>query len=218
MFRSATKQHPLGKFLRHLVEVPDAEVIVVDGGSSDGTPELAAGFCDQLLRTRWGRAKQMNAGAAVAHGEVFWFLHVVSQLLRDALEAIARCLANPEIAGGCFRLEMPRRELIYRVTDMLGSLAEDPELYRNLGEIGGVKQLKPATRRSPRAFERVGRYRTTATYAAILALYLVGVATPLLHKAYLRLHRRSQMNIASTAKMPDSFSRPAFRCQQSNKN
>ncbi|MFL6531412.1 MAG: TIGR04283 family arsenosugar biosynthesis glycosyltransferase [Chthoniobacterales bacterium] len=210
-------------FLEHVRTIaPQAELIVVDGGSSDGTPDLAAGFCDRLLRTQRGRAKQMNAGAASALGEVFWFLHVDSQLPRDAIEAIERCLTNPEIAGGCFRLEMPRRELTYRVTDALGNfgvdlfrialgdhgifcrrsafdkiggypdvpILEDAELYRNLGKVGDVKQLKPAIRTSARSFERVGRYRTTTTYAAILALYVVGVPIPLLHKVYLRLHRR----------------------------
>ena len=43
-----------------------AELILVDGGSSDGTCELALGRVDQLLRTDSGRALQMNAGAALA--------------------------------------------------------------------------------------------------------------------------------------------------------
>src|ERR671923_1714053 len=65
----------IGNFLRHLrARAPEAEIIVVDGGSSDGTPELAAGLCDQLVRSDRGRAAQMNAGAQASRGDVLWFL------------------------------------------------------------------------------------------------------------------------------------------------
>ncbi|TMB61508.1 MAG: glycosyltransferase, partial [Deltaproteobacteria bacterium] len=47
---------------------PDAEIIVVDGGSSDGTREQARELCDRLIVANRGRAKQMNAGAAAASG------------------------------------------------------------------------------------------------------------------------------------------------------
>src|SRR5919201_2509339 len=57
-------------FLQQLrARAPEAEIIVADGGSSDGTAELATGFCDQLIQTRSGRAVQMNAGATAACGE-----------------------------------------------------------------------------------------------------------------------------------------------------
>ena len=51
------------------------EVIVADGGSSDGTPALAAGLCDRMVSAPRGRALQMNAGAQVATGDVLVFLH-----------------------------------------------------------------------------------------------------------------------------------------------
>lgn len=70
------------------------EVIVVDGGSRDGTLDLAAGLCDCRLVTAAGRAVQMNAGAAVATGEVIVFLHADSQLPGDAVQAIAQALAR----------------------------------------------------------------------------------------------------------------------------
>jgi rSAM/selenodomain-associated transferase 2 len=56
------------------------EVIVVDGGSSDGTPELARGLCDRLLSAPRGRAAQMNAGARAASGDVLLFLHADTRL------------------------------------------------------------------------------------------------------------------------------------------
>ena len=51
------------------------EIILVDGGSMDGTPELARPFADQILASPCGRARQMNAGAAIARGRALLFLH-----------------------------------------------------------------------------------------------------------------------------------------------
>lgn len=66
-------------FLQQLrTAAPSAEIIVVDGGSDDGTPDLSAGLADRVLKVSRGRARQMNAGARVARGEVFWFLHADS--------------------------------------------------------------------------------------------------------------------------------------------
>lgn len=56
------------------------ELIVVDGGSSDNTAELARPLADQVLVAAPGRARQMNAGAAVARGEVLLFLHADTRL------------------------------------------------------------------------------------------------------------------------------------------
>ena len=59
------------------------EVIVVDGGSSDGSVALAAPLADRVLSAPHGRASQMNAGAAVARGGVLLFLHADCTLPAD---------------------------------------------------------------------------------------------------------------------------------------
>ena len=51
------------------------EVVVADGGSADATVERARPLADRVVVVRRGRAAQMNAGAAVAGGDVLWFLH-----------------------------------------------------------------------------------------------------------------------------------------------
>ncbi|HKU47188.1 MAG TPA: TIGR04283 family arsenosugar biosynthesis glycosyltransferase [Burkholderiales bacterium] len=56
------------------------EVVVVDGGSDDGTARLAGGLCDRILSAKKGRAVQMNAGAGVATGDVLLFLHADTRL------------------------------------------------------------------------------------------------------------------------------------------
>jgi hypothetical protein len=57
-----------------------AEVIVVDGGSQDGTAGLAVPWADRVLRAPRGRAAQMNAGADAARGRVLLFLHADTTL------------------------------------------------------------------------------------------------------------------------------------------
>ena len=68
------------------------EVIVVDGGSGDRTLEIAIPLVDAALAAPRGRAHQMNAGAAAAHGDVLLFLHADTRLPDDAVQAIARAL------------------------------------------------------------------------------------------------------------------------------
>jgi len=55
-------------------------VIVVDGGSDDGTAGLAAGLCDRVMVAPRGRAAQMNAGAREARGDILLFLHADTRL------------------------------------------------------------------------------------------------------------------------------------------
>src|SRR5215510_2600379 len=76
---------------------PEAEVIVADGGSIDGTPELAASYA-QVIGAPRGRARQMNAGAAHARGEVLLFLHADTRLPPGAPATIAAALRDPQVA------------------------------------------------------------------------------------------------------------------------
>jgi rSAM/selenodomain-associated transferase 2 len=64
------------------------EIIVVDGGSRDATWRLAEDHVDQLILSRPGRARQMNAGAHLARGDVFWFLHADTRLPAGAGAAL----------------------------------------------------------------------------------------------------------------------------------
>ncbi len=80
------------------------EVIVVDGGSTDRTAEIAAERPGvRLLRAERGRAVQMNAGAEVARGDVLLFLHADVSLPRDAARWIEDALAEPSTVAGAFR-------------------------------------------------------------------------------------------------------------------
>lgn len=81
----------------------EAEVIVVDGGSLDGTPEIARPRA-RVIHSPPGRAMQMNAGARCATGDVLLFLHGDSRLAPGALAKMRQTLDNPCIAGGSFTL------------------------------------------------------------------------------------------------------------------
>lgn len=79
-----------------------AELILVDGGSSDATVWLAVPFVDQRIDSIRGRANQMNAGAAAARAEVLLFLHADTRLPAGSLEAILHGLAASNKAWGRF--------------------------------------------------------------------------------------------------------------------
>lgn len=82
---------------------PDIEIIVVDGGSRDGTPDVVRGQAGvRLLEGARGRARQMNAGARQAGGDVLLFLHADTRLPDGAPGAIAAALADPAVVGGRF--------------------------------------------------------------------------------------------------------------------
>ena len=68
--------------------VAGAELILVDGGSTDGTVVLAAPGVDRMLTAPRGRATQMNAGARAAAGDVLWFLHADTRLPPEAPEVL----------------------------------------------------------------------------------------------------------------------------------
>ncbi len=70
------------------------EVIVVDGGSRDGSPALAAPWASAVLAGARGRARQMNLGAAAARGEVLLFLHADTRLPAGADAALLAALGQ----------------------------------------------------------------------------------------------------------------------------
>ncbi|MDZ4720396.1 MAG: TIGR04283 family arsenosugar biosynthesis glycosyltransferase [Roseiflexaceae bacterium] len=93
---------------------PDAELIIADGGSSDETANLASGLA-QIVPSRRGRARQMNAGAAIATGDVLLFLHADTRLPDDAQAAITEALADPRVVAGGFGLQFDQPGWFYSI-------------------------------------------------------------------------------------------------------
>jgi len=85
----------------------DVEVIVVDGGSQDSTVQLAQSLGTRVLVARAvGRAGQMNAGAKVATGNIFLFLHADTLLPMGFDTLVRQALEPPGIVAGAFELRI----------------------------------------------------------------------------------------------------------------
>ncbi len=84
------------------------EVIIVDGGSSDGTVAIASKLEAHLVRSSRGRAKQMNSGAKFATGDILYFLHVDTLPPPNFDVHILEAIDKGHTAG-CFRMKFDSR-------------------------------------------------------------------------------------------------------------
>lgn len=97
------------------------ELIVVDGGSADGTLERARPLADLVLETGRGRAVQMNAGARAARGVYLWFLHADTRVSPEAVVALgAACGAGA--LWGRFDVRLSGRQPLLRLVERLMNL------------------------------------------------------------------------------------------------
>jgi rSAM/selenodomain-associated transferase 2 len=96
-----------------------AQVIVVDGGSTDATAALARPLADEVLTAPRGRAAQMNAGAAAASGDVLVFLHADTVLPEDADGLLRYGLADTGRVWGRFDIAIEGRNPLLRVVASL---------------------------------------------------------------------------------------------------
>lgn len=92
------------------------EIIVVDGGSSDRTPEIGM-TADQFVLGPRGRAAQMNLGAARAGGDTLLFLHADCTLEAGALHEAERALKRGRYIAGCYSMAVREHGWLYRVID-----------------------------------------------------------------------------------------------------
>lgn len=83
---------------------PGAEVLCVDGGSTDETRQAAHRGGARVISCEHGRGRQQQAGASVARGEVLWFLHADTRVEGPAAAQIEAALRSPSVVGGNFRL------------------------------------------------------------------------------------------------------------------
>ncbi|MCG9966777.1 TIGR04283 family arsenosugar biosynthesis glycosyltransferase [Pelotomaculum terephthalicicum JT] len=110
----------IGSTIEHLRPWSDMiEIIVVDGGSSDGTAGLIPEGI-KLIQSPRGRAVQMNAGARQATGKALLFLHSDTRLPHGFLRQIELALANHSVAGGAFKVKFDHPGLFFHIA-ALGS-------------------------------------------------------------------------------------------------
>ncbi|HEX2725192.1 MAG TPA: TIGR04283 family arsenosugar biosynthesis glycosyltransferase [Beijerinckiaceae bacterium] len=125
-----------------------AEVIVADGGSDDATIREAGEGADHVIAAPRGRASQMNAGARVAAGDVFLFLHADTRLPAEADLAVARAVAGGH-AWGRFDVRIDGRHVLLPVV---------AALMNARSRLTGIATGDQAIFVTRRAFEAVGGY------------------------------------------------------------
>lgn len=101
------------------------EVIVVDGGSADGTLDIAAPLSDRILQSKRGRAVQMHTGAMCANGDVLWFVHADTLVPEDAdLSILAALNTDVKKSGqwGRFNVRLSGTKPALRIVEYLMNL------------------------------------------------------------------------------------------------
>jgi rSAM/selenodomain-associated transferase 2 len=187
------------------------EVIVVDGGSRDGTPELARPLCDRFLSSPPGRGTQMNAGARAASGEALVFLHADSSLpsgaearIRQALEKHLWGRFDVEIDGRHPLLKLVARSMNLR-SRLTGVATGDQAIFVRREAFSGFPEIplmedvafsKAMRRRcapaclaekavtSGRRWESRGVLRTIVLMWRLRLLYFFGVPPERLARLY----------------------------------
>lgn len=101
---------------------PDAELIVVDGGSTDLSRERARGSCDLLIEAPRGRARQFNAGAARAGGDILALVHADTIVPPTFAHEIEAALRDPAVVGGRFDVRLDEPGALYWMIGAMISL------------------------------------------------------------------------------------------------
>ena len=135
----------LGRLRR---DFPDCELVVADGGSTDGTVEQAERLAP-VVRAARGRGQQLNAGAEATSGQVLWFVHADTLIDPGALAQLRAALADPAVVGGGLTLRFDRTSVALRYLRW-----SSDQRARRLGLIFGDQAM--FVRRE--AFEQIGGF------------------------------------------------------------
>jgi rSAM/selenodomain-associated transferase 2 len=190
------------------------ELIIVDGGSSDGTVQGARQLTEQVVISPPGRACQMNAGAVVASGDVLLFLHIDTELPPQALQLIRSGMGPSQ--WGRFDVRLSGRHPAFRVIESamnirsrLTSVATGDQaifvsaaLFKQIGgfpelplmeDVALTKLLRRYSRplnlsarviSSSRRWEQGGVIRTVLLMWRLRLAYFLGADPATLHRQY----------------------------------
>jgi rSAM/selenodomain-associated transferase 2 len=98
------EEDSIREILDSLQKFDDAEIILVDGGSTDATVSIAESYDVKILHAPRGRGSQLKFGGDAANGDVLWFVHADTVVPAEATEQIKNALKNLHVAGGNFTI------------------------------------------------------------------------------------------------------------------
>ncbi len=122
VFHEEKRINDLIEYLNRLDSAGDAEIIIVDGTREKDTLRAIRSNNVIKISSEQSRAKQMNAGASIATGEILIFLHADTELPIHALRTIGSFIEQIEYVGGAFDLGIKSDRLIFKVIGTLSSL------------------------------------------------------------------------------------------------
>ena len=179
------------------------EVLLVDGGSRDDTREAAAALADRVISGPRGRARQMNAGAQSARGDILWFLHADTRVPAQALEAILHACGSGERTWGRFDVRLSGKHWLLRIVEhmmnlrsrLTGIATGDQGLFVTRAAFGAVSGFpdiplmediamsrslrdhgRPACVRSPRLQTSSRRWEQNGIVSTILLMWRLRLA------------------------------------------
>lgn len=97
-----------------------AELIFVDGGSTDRSAELATSY-GRVLQSKKGRATQMNYGASFAQSDILLFLHADTFVKPETLVSIEEKIQKDGLIGGCLTQRIAKEGIVYRLIEEQGN-------------------------------------------------------------------------------------------------
>ena len=190
------------------------ELIVVDGGSTDGSVHIAEKY-GRVITSEPGRAKQLNTGAVSATGDILVFLHADIWLEPGALASVATALTSGYVGGG-FQQKIDGTHFLYRAIEIAGNMRgkylkvfygdsgiflrradferiggfpeipilEEMEFSEGLRRLGKTTLITPHIHISARRWETKGIVRTTLNNWLITFLYFLKFSPAQLAKLY----------------------------------
>ncbi len=122
VLNEAARINTLLTHLKAITQENDVEIIVVDGGSSDGSLTAITDPDVIKLRSTRGRGRQMNQGANAAKGDTLVFLHCDTLPPPNAIQCIRAALDDHAIVAGAFHLGIQSNRLSFKLITLGASL------------------------------------------------------------------------------------------------